>query len=46
MRFRKFFMAIVLAAALMLTGCGGKSEPDENLPGSSMPRSTILMARC
>lgn len=31
MRFRKFFMAIVLDAALMLTGCGGKSEPDENL---------------
>lgn len=31
MRFRKLFAAAVLAAALMLTGCGGKSEPDENL---------------
>ena len=31
MRFRKLITATVLAAALMLTGCGGKSEPDENL---------------
>lgn len=46
MRFRKLIAATVLAAALMLTGCGGKSEPDENLNGSSMPRSTTLMARC
>lgn len=31
MRFQKLIAATVLAAALMLTGCGGKSEPDENL---------------
>lgn len=31
MRFRKLIAATVLAAVLMLTGCGGKSEPDENL---------------
>lgn len=31
MRFRKLIAAAVLAAALMLAGCGGKSEPDENL---------------
>lgn len=29
MRFRKFFMAIVLVAALMLTGCGGNSEDED-----------------
>lgn len=29
MRFRKFFMAAVLAAALMLTGCGGNSEDED-----------------
>lgn len=29
MRFRKFFMAIVLAAALMLTGCGGNLEDED-----------------
>lgn len=26
MRFRKFFMAIALAAVLMLTGCGSESD--------------------
>lgn len=31
MRFRKLIAAAVLAAALVLTGCGGKSETDENL---------------
>ena len=31
MRFQKLIAAAVLAATLMLTGCGGKSEPDENL---------------
>lgn len=31
MRFRRLIAAAVLAAALMLTGYGGKSEPDENL---------------
>lgn len=29
MRFRKFFMATVLAAALMLTGCSGNSEDED-----------------
>lgn len=29
MRFRKFFMAIVLAAALVLTGCGGDSKDED-----------------
>lgn len=29
MRFRKFFMAAVLAAALMLTGCGGNSGDED-----------------
>lgn len=29
MRFRKLFAAIVLAAALMLAGCGGNSEDDD-----------------
>lgn len=32
MRFQKLFAAAVLASALMLTGCGEKSESDENLP--------------
>lgn len=29
MRFRKLFAAIILAAALMLAGCGGNSEDDD-----------------
>ena len=29
MRFRKFFMATVLLAALMLTGCGGNSKDED-----------------
>lgn len=29
MRFRKFFMAAVLAAALMLTGCGSNSKDED-----------------
>lgn len=29
MRFRKFFMAIALAAALMLTGCASESDSDD-----------------
>lgn len=31
MRFRKLIAAAVLATALVLTGCSGKPEPDENL---------------
>ena len=34
MRFRKLITATVLAAALMLTGCGGKSEPIYNPDGT------------
>ena len=29
MRFRKLFAAVVLAAALMLAGCGGGSEDED-----------------
>lgn len=29
MHFRKFFMAIALAAVLMLTGCGSESDPGD-----------------
>lgn len=46
MRFRKLIAATVLAAALMLTGAAENLSRTKILTGSSMPRSTTLMARC